>query len=214
MTEILIWGGIIRGIRNLSLGMIQKYDSPGWKLCNRDKRILAVCECIFAMLIRSVSCGDSVLGGALAILGGCLLFACITDCKTYEVYQFTWWLAGLAAVVIVLRTFGEKMSNPWLMLGNLAFFCLLQEGFFCRFYGRADCHGFVVCAVATGGMGLGLREWLNHMLLAFLGAAVIQFMCGNVNKRGNLKRPIAFLPYITGAFWINLGCFSFEKVIY
>lgn len=198
----------------MALGMIQKYDPPGWTLCNRDKRILTGCDWVLAMLIRWISCGDSVLGGCLAVLGGCLLFACITDCKTYEVYQFTWWMAGVAAIMMSLRIFGGNGSNPWLVLGNLAFFCLLQEGFFCRFYGRADCHGFVVCAVASAGMGLGLREWLHHMLLAFLGVTVIQLLRGNVNRHGNLKRPIAFLPYISGAFWINLGCFSLEKMIY
>jgi len=141
----------------------------------------------------------------LSVLAGCLIFACMTDYKACEVYQFVWWVGGACGILFMWGNIG----NIW----ELVWFCLLQEVFFCRFYGRADCHAFVVCALIQFGMGMGVREWLIHMLLAFGGLALIQLVRRNINGTGNLKEPVAFLPYITVSFWLNCYCFCWEKMI-
>lgn len=214
MMTVLVLEGIIWAIWNLGIWVIHKFDRPKWILRSKERWLIIACGIGNAMIIGQVCEGNKLLEICMAVLGGCLLFACITDCKTYEVYQFIWWLGGAVSCAILLRMSSAAEGVSWQALGKLMFFCLLQEVFFSRFYGRADCHGFVVCAAASCGMGMGLQEWLNHMLLAFLGAAVMQLLRGNVNKYGNLKQPIAFLPYITIAFWINLYCFSLRKMVY
>ena len=40
-----------------------------------------------------------VLWGIIVL---CLLFACITDCRTCTVYNFTWWISGTAAGILLM----------------------------------------------------------------------------------------------------------------
>ena len=136
-----------------------------------------------------------------AVIALCLLFACITDCITCQVYNFTWWISG-AAAALLLGT--RKNGISLVCLGELGFFILLQLRLFSRLYGRADCYAFSVCAIAEAAAGLELAGFLVHMLGAFCLLALVQGMRRNIGKRGNLKRPVPFLPYITLAFWALL----------
>ena len=86
----------------------------------------------------------------------------------------------------------------------LFLFGLLQEKLFSGMYGKADCHAFVVCAIAGSGAGWGMKEYLMHMLLAIMLLAVAQGAKGNVGRNSNLKKGVAFLPYITISFWVLL----------
>lgn len=131
------------------------------------------------------------------IVAACLLGACVMDVETRVVYNYVWWISGTAGAVAMLLS----GNNQWV---PVLLFILLQELFFAKMYGRADCHGFAVCALAEGAFGMGLKEYLLHMLLAFFLLGVVQFLKHNVGKNGNLKNPVPFLPYITSAFWINL----------
>ena len=126
----------------------------------------------------------------------CLLFACVTDCRTCEVYNFTWWISGTAAAVLILLNGTLKGE----MLLELGLFCLLQLLVFTKMYGRADCYAFCVCAMVEAAEGMGFMEFLLHMLLAFGILAPVQLLYHNVDRRGNLKQPVPFLPYITLAF--------------
>lgn len=130
---------------------------------------------------------------------GCLLFACATDCRTRRVYNVTWWISGAAAAVLLLR------SPTWrTVLPELGFFCLLQLGLFARMYGKADCYAFCVCAAAGASEGLGCMEYLLHMALAFCILAPVQICRRNLDRRGNLRQPVAFLPYITASFFLTI----------
>lgn len=138
------------------------------------------------------------MNGALwCVLAGCLLFACITDCRTCEVYNITWWVAGGAASLLLWN--GKSGIEAGCLL-ELGFFILLQQKLFSRMYGRADCHAFSVCAVAEAAAGLSLTGYLLHMLLAFTLLAFVQGLRHNIGRKGNLRRPVPFLPYITLAF--------------
>lgn len=131
----------------------------------------------------------------LSVIFACLLFATVTDIETQMVYDYTWWIAG-AAIAVMLYIARPCREN----IIELLLFILLQEFFFALFYGRADCHAFAVCAALEGCFGMGMREYLVHMLLSFMILAVVQLVRGNVGRNGNLKIPVAFLPYIT------IGC--------
>lgn len=126
----------------------------------------------------------------------CLLAACVSDYRTREVYNLNWWISGAAALLLHWLN-GEA---AWGRLVELCFFCLLQTGLFSRMYGRADCYAFCVCAAAASSRGLGLREYLMQMAIAFGILAIVQLLRRNLDKTGNLKCPVPFLPYITLSF--------------
>lgn len=142
------------------------------------------------------------MSGALWFtVAACLLFACITDLKSREVYNITWWISGAAAAALLLGE-GERLQPS--LLPELGLFILLQLKLFSKMYGRADCYAFSVCAVAEAAAGLPFGGYLLHMLLSFLLLALVQALRRNIGKNGNLRRPVAFLPYITLAFWALL----------
>ena len=138
----------------------------------------------------------------LGILAGCLLMACHTDCQNCMIYQYVWWTGGVAGAILILMTCFLPKLLPVLIFG------ILQEKIFCRMYGKADCHAIAVCAMAECAMGLSMKGYLIHMLLAIILLAVIQGIKRNVGRNGNLKKGVPFLPYITISFWIVLliGC--------
>lgn len=139
------------------------------------------------------------------VIAVCLLFACVTDRRTRQVYNFTWWIAGTAALILlILNRDRITMERVW----GLGVFTVLQCGFFSKMYGRADCYAFSVCAAAAASRGIGLAGFLAHMLLAFGLLAVVQGICRNIDKSGNLKQPVPFLPYITLAFWALLWYYN------
>lgn len=139
----------------------------------------------------------------LDILTGCLLFAGITDIYIGKAYHFIWWL-GMAAGVLAFWLKGRQMPPSYfaVLSVSIAAFVLLQQIFFARFYGRADCHAFCVCAFAEGSFGMGMMAFLVHMVLAFGLLAIVQRLRHNIGKYGYLKREVPFLPYITASFFI------------
>ena len=138
-----------------------------------------------------------VIGLLLRLLfGGCLLYACVTDIRTCEVYNFTWWLAGAAAIGRFLLRGGVDAT----VLPELVFFCMVQLLCFTRLYGKADCYAFCVCAAALASEGGGLLEFVLQMALAFCMLAFVQLLRRNIDRRGNLKQPVPFVPYIALSF--------------
>lgn len=135
------------------------------------------------------------------VIAVCLLFACITDCRSREVYNVTWWAAGMAAGALLL---GKRDRLDAGILSELGSFILLQLVLFAKMYGRADCYAFSVCAVAEAAAGLSLAGYLLHMLLSFALLAFVQALRHNIDRGGNLRQPVPFLPYITLAFWALL----------
>ena len=134
-------------------------------------------------------------------LAAILLFACATDCKSCEVYNFTWWIGGAAALLLLAEGRGNILA---VNIAQLLFYIALQLLFFSRMYGKADCYAFSVCAVAEMAVGMQLMEYLFHMLIAFVFLAIVQGVKHNIADNGNLKHPVPFLPYITLAFWTLL----------
>lgn len=217
----LIYGGIIYAVAVAEVYLVQYLDAPAWKINLKVKIFIPACSVFNGVAIAQIvkiRCMLDREAVLLAVFAGCLLFACLTDVKTCYVYQFAWWVAGAAECVLLWSrlendfkncTFETDFSNLWgaeLRMADrmipLLIFIMLQELFFCRFYGRADCHAFAVCSVVLCALGMGIMEYLTHMLLAFAGLAVVQAFRSNVNHKGHLKQPVAFLPYIALSFWV------------
>ncbi len=133
---------------------------------------------------------------------GFLLVAAIMDWETREVYNMIWMVAiAIWCVCLFAQMCGEKDAVT--VDGRLAeviIFALLQQFFFCRFYGRADCHAFCCSAMFLSLQGKGIVYYLLHMLIALGSLAIVQLLEKNINRKGNLKEPVAFVPYIAIAF--------------
>jgi ABC-type transport system involved in cytochrome c biogenesis permease subunit len=134
----------------------------------------------------------------------CLLWACATDRRSFEVYNLVWMISGAAAAVLLSAN--GRMQGETLL--SVAIFALLQLAVFSRMYGRADCYAFCVCALTEAAEGLGFTEYVLHMAAAFGLLAVVQLCRGNINRHGNLKEPVAFIPYITVSFGLILLFFK------
>lgn len=141
--------------------------------------------------------GDTVL---LGVTAGGLLFACLTDVRYCKVYDFVWWMELTAGVLLL---YSQPVQWPFVW-GQFVCFLFLQNCLFGRFYGRADVYAFCACGLLESVFGIGLLGYLLHMAGAFLLLTVVQGLRHNIGADGNLKRPVAFLPYIVLSFWLTL----------
>lgn len=135
---------------------------------------------------------------ACGILAAYLLVAAIQDDQTYEVYDILHILALPAGIAfIVASPSGEKMIS-------LAIYAIIQVGIFMRMYGSGDGLAFLVCAIYESRFGEGLSTYLLHMATVFVVLAVVQGVRRNISKKGNLKKPVALVPYIAATVWFFL----------
>jgi len=131
------------------------------------------------------------------VLAAYLVTASITDIQTQAVHDFLH-LAGCVGGGILL-----VWNRPgWALLGEAAFFIAIQMLLFRRMYGIADCLAFSVCTLYMAASGKGMMAYVLHMGATFLLLAAVQAGRGNINWRGNLKEPVAMIPYIAGTVWI------------
>lgn len=214
MEKMVFYWGIIFSVAIVCMELVKHLDENLWEWSAAEYMCLFGCSGVSGFVIWQVeegACAERIDVILLSVLGGCLLFACMTDCKCCEAFAFTWWIAGSVAGILVLqssveayRVVDEVKTSLERQLIPLLLFSFMQEFFFERFYGKADCHAFVVCAVAECALGMGMREFLLHMLMAFGLLTVVQARQGNISSKGDLKKPVAFLPYITISFWVLL----------
>lgn len=224
MGMVLLCGSIIYAIVLVGMCFIRRFDNLQWDLRESEDLLLFAGSGSLGAVISCLSESNSMnTQGAvfLSCFAGCLLFASVTDNKTCRVYQFTWWVAGAMSVLLLYQRFTKELPGTWSLglwiahrLIPLLLYVLLQELFFCKFYGKADCHAFAVCAVAECALGMDMPEYLMHMILAFGFLTAVQFFRGNIGRRGHLKHKVAFLPYITAGFWANFCCFSLQNMVY
>lgn len=132
------------------------------------------------------------------ILAAYLITASITDLQICQVYDFLSVITAAAGIGMLLLL--EKRDwGP-----ALAVFLFLQMFLFKRMYGRADSYAFCVCAIFESMFRPGLLTYLLHMGAAFLALGAVQLWKKNVNRQGNLKKPVPFLPYIAATVWLFL----------
>lgn len=132
------------------------------------------------------------------ILAAYLLVAAIQDHQSCEVYDFLHILAVPAGGVFVL------MSPTKEKIISLVIFFVIQFGLFMRMYGAGDGLVFLVCAIYESRFGHGLATYLLHMAAVFALLGIVQGLKHNINKRGNLKKPVPLVPYIAGTVWFFL----------
>lgn len=197
---------MILGIVALGLAVIGRWDRP--LAIDRKGRLWILAGAAAELAgVAKLAGGQALCERILwAVLGGCLLLACITDSLICQVYNFTWWIA-LAAVLPLWCSRQEPGAGMAIWLENqiwLMFFVGLQLFLGGRIYGRADGYAFCICAVAEAAAGMSLTGVLIQMLSAYTLLFMVQAIRRNINKRGNLFSKVPFLPYITVSFWLVL----------
>lgn len=175
-----------------------KEDSSLWIIAG------AVAEGACIMTIAGEGSGGEKL--LWAVIGGSLLLASTTDSLLCQVYNFTWWLSLAAALTLLWYRRAVLLANGFQHTDALPalLFIAIQLLFGGHIYGRADSYAFCVCALAETSLGLSAAGLLTHMLLAYLFLFAVQLFCRNLNRKGNLQKPVPFVPYITAAFWMTL----------
>lgn len=81
-------------------------------------------------------------------------------------------------------------------------FCLIQCFVFRHMYGSADVVMFMVCSLFFAAEGRSMETYLLHMGLTFSILGVVQLFRGNISRRGNLKEPVALVPYVAVSFFV------------
>lgn len=189
----------------LGIYLIGKWDGP-LRINGKCRLWILIGAALELICVRKLTAGGTLAQGFLwAVMGGSLLLACVTDSLLRQVYNFTWWIALAAAAPLFWQYCANSQGRDGTALRTfcaLAFFLALQFLLFRRTYGLADCYAFCICAVAEASQGFSVAGFLRHMLYAYILLLTVQFFRSNINKRGNLKRPVPFLPYITVSFWI------------
>ena len=131
-----------------------------------------------------------ILAGYL-ILAVYLTVCVITDRKTCKIYDFLQLPASMAGAILCMARPLPAGAGVGLIL-----FALLQYFLFGRMYGQGDVMAFQVCSLYIIGAGGDFQTLLLHMALSFAMLGVIQLFRKNIDRRGNLKTPVPFLPYI------------------
>lgn len=131
-----------------------------------------------------------ILAGYL-ILAVYLTVCAITDRKTCKIYDFLQLPASMAGAILCMARPRPPGAGIALIL-----FALLQYFLFGRMYGQGDVMVFQVCSLYIIGEGGDFQTLLLHMALSFAMLGVIQLFRKNIDRRGNLKTPVPFLPYI------------------
>ncbi len=162
----------------------------------RTQMFIGACSLIGGFVIDLLLKHWGILGQlSCGMLAAYLLTASITDIQTYEVYDFLAFITALAGIGILIR------NHPGSSIPELLIFIVIQGFLFMSMYGRADGYAFIVCALFESRFGRGLLTYLFHMGLAFLLLGIVQGFLGNVSCKGNLKKSVAFLPYISITVW-------------
>lgn len=212
MEGIICIGTVILGTVSAGFFLIRHLDRTVdksiWSFKQWQRGLLFSAAFLNTLWIERLAGIDRLQKLFAGILAGCLLFACVTDIKIREVYRFTWWAAGVAvSALLFCRSLSVNFDTDKALSSVFFLFAyiVMQEFLFCRVYGRADCHAFVVCAAAQTVFGRDMEWYFLHMTLSFGMLIAVELIRGNINTQGRLKAPAAFLPYITFSFWIVMS---------
>lgn len=175
-----------------------------------NRAVLSAICAINALCIIPVGGDNYEVLILLSIFAGCILAAAVMDWWEQMVYRFVWWAAGAAGLLLLIlkalyieRECGfANLSNLLNLFFPLCVFIVLQQFVFARFYGRADCHAFCVCAIMLTFMNQTFSSYLYHMAIVFVCLALVQIVRGNIKLNGRLKKPVPLVPYIAVAFWL------------
>ena len=124
------------------------------------------------------------------VFWGSILSAAWSDARTTYVRDILF-APGIICCIGILIS-----KQEWSALPGILIVAVLQIFLFSRMYGGADCLAFVLCAAYIAVRGGSLKDDLLVMLYSVTVLALVQAFRKNINRKGNLKQPVAFIPYI------------------
>ena len=222
--EVCIYIGVVYVTWQLCFLLIRKqdtFDAICIAFCMRGPRIFSgIGIGIYAWMIRHAESDyllTYVLAVVIAISLGCFIFAVFSDLAMQRVYRFCWYgvyggcgILGILKYISTNVSAGEVCGN---YLCDLFLFAFIQFVWFERFYGRADCHGFFAGACILALFDGSFWDYVMQMAYAFGILLVIQLFRKNVNRRGNLKRTVAFLPYVAAGLLLRLAVLNPVQIV-
>ena len=193
----LVW---ILGVFGISGGILYgiQFVDKDWRLCDREWLwTLWMADCIIMVigLYGPTEQAEPLAKVCLMILAIYLVICTVMDsilCHVNDVIQYPGVIGG---GLLALCTDIKPMVGVSLIL-----FAWMQYAFFLKYYGAADGMTFLICALYLAGMGKEIDTYLIHMILCYVGLAMVQGLQGNINKRGKLIEPVPMLPYISFSF--------------
>lgn len=176
-----------------ALWLITKFDPQhGLRVEGETAGVLALGCCIGAGCIRYYrNRGQTEMWEAYLVLAVYLTVCTVTDRQTCKTYDFLQWPTSVAGALLCLTRPLPTGAGVGLVL-----FALLQYFLFGRLYGQGDVMAFQICSLFLIGAGGDFQLLLTHMALAFAMLGAVQLFRHNIDRRGNLKVPVPFLPYI------------------
>jgi len=184
LQSILVWA-VLKLITILDQGHGLKADWATGGI------LLAGCCLGAGYTVRLCGPQQPVLWVGYLVLALYLTVCAITDLKTCKVYDILQVPTAVAGAVLCLQQAPLPEGGRGLVI-----FALLQYLLFMRFYGEGDVMAFQICSLYLVGRGGDLQTLLLHMALAFVLLGAVQAFRRNINRKGNLKVPVPFLPYI------------------
>lgn len=165
----------------------QKVDKDFAAAAKQNKKATAAATG-YLLLAICLKNGEAATG----FFWGSLALAAYSDQLTKEVRDFCY----LPAVFCLIRII--PMNIP-----DMIIFVLIQWFLFRRFYGEADCLVFCMCAIYMAGENnTRLLDYIILLAVTFLFLTVVQGAKRNINRKGNLKQPVALIPYIAAAMLV------------
>ncbi len=126
-----------------------------------------------------------------------LITCAVMDIQLKMVCDFLHY-AGLLCVIAVMYATMADRGCGW----SVILFAIIQKVVFSQMYGAADVAMYMVCAAFLGVQGRGMEVYLIHMLVTFGLLGTVQGLKKNIAGNGNLKSPVALIPYVVISFFL------------
>lgn len=195
----VVWIGMVAGGPGVLLRRLHFLDEDLSKVSIRQiYRLWLIYSLVTSViLLPHIKAGTGVVRVAYGLLAGYFILCSVMDTVLEMVFDFFHYIGLLGGCLLLV----SSHPVPGTIM-DLLLFVGIQWVWFRKMYGPADVAAFMVCAVYLAAEDRGMEGYLLHMAVTFLLLGVIQGCKGNVSNKGNLKRPVALLPYITIGFFI------------
>ena len=172
------------------------------------KQPMALWIVLFYLFVESFvlnSLWDSVFWITIALVA-------YNDYLTKEIYDVVYVPAIIICIVqLALASCTQEIAIERLI--ELIVFCGIQFVVFRMFYGLSDCIAFGVCAMYLTVHGGDIMDSVILMIVTILLLGVVQACKKNINRKGNLKEPVALIPYIAVGMMVISG-FTDLKILF
>ena len=195
----LLWFGTGLLFTGGCLGLLYFVDEDlGRSKPDRLRRVWAVAWAVVSLMLWRYGVGQGAVAGlAYGCLAVYLVLCSVMDYFLKMVCDFFHYIGLLGGGLLLLYS-PPSLEAVW----SLLCFVLIQKVLFMKMYGPADGVAFVICAMYLTARGNTLEDFLMHMASTFVLLGVVQGYKRNISANGNLKHPVALLPYITAGFFV------------